>query len=88
MLPRLRVLQLQNFMADYREDLVEAMIRSRWWTDDELAALSPPPGVARLQNVDIMSTNDRVLTSLATAGIARILSKTPAEEFEHRRTAE
>ncbi|KAJ7103008.1 hypothetical protein B0H15DRAFT_188312 [Mycena belliarum] len=45
--PKLETLILEFTDSDFDEDNLAAMIRSRWWTDDQLHAMPGPPAVAR-----------------------------------------
>ncbi|KAJ6622716.1 hypothetical protein B0H10DRAFT_877768 [Mycena sp. CBHHK59/15] len=53
--PNLRSLRWHSVSDAFEEELLEAMIRSRWWTDQQLRALSPSraPAVARWKCVDV-----------------------------------
>ncbi|KAF7299458.1 hypothetical protein MIND_00895700 [Mycena indigotica] len=55
--PRLEAINLENVGDCYDEDVVVAMVRSRWWKDEVYNALPTPPGVARWKNISI-SAND------------------------------
>ncbi|KAJ7103040.1 hypothetical protein B0H15DRAFT_795287 [Mycena belliarum] len=45
--PKLETLVLKSSDNDFDENNLDVMIRSRWWTDDELHAMPGPPAVAR-----------------------------------------
>ncbi|KAJ7069035.1 hypothetical protein B0H15DRAFT_1027842 [Mycena belliarum] len=49
--PKLETLVLASTDSDFDEDTLECMISSRWWTDDELNAMSGPPAVARWKRI-------------------------------------
>ncbi|KAK7040522.1 F-box domain-containing protein, partial [Favolaschia claudopus] len=51
--PQLQKLKLVSVGDWFREDTLLAMIKSRWWTAEELQALPVPPPVARLEHVSI-----------------------------------
>ncbi|KAK7007930.1 hypothetical protein R3P38DRAFT_3026718 [Favolaschia claudopus] len=51
--PRLQTLCLYPIGDSFAEESLLSMIRSRWWTTQELQALPAPPPVARWQRVDI-----------------------------------
>ncbi|KAJ6497625.1 hypothetical protein C8R45DRAFT_134088 [Mycena sanguinolenta] len=43
---------------NFNIDALDAMVRSRWWTDEQLLALPSPPQVARWSCVDILCDDD------------------------------
>ncbi|KAJ7103016.1 hypothetical protein B0H15DRAFT_188771 [Mycena belliarum] len=45
--PKLETLVVESTDSDFDEDNLDVMIRSRWWTDDELHDMPEPPAVAR-----------------------------------------
>ncbi|KAJ7508694.1 hypothetical protein B0H11DRAFT_1966308 [Mycena galericulata] len=47
--PKLETLELSELGVQFTESSLGEMIRSRWWSDDELLAMPTPPGVARLK---------------------------------------
>ncbi|KAJ7366293.1 hypothetical protein DFH08DRAFT_165253 [Mycena albidolilacea] len=53
LVPRLEVIQLYYAEVSFEEDALDAMIQSRWWTDEQLLALPSPPKVARWSSIDI-----------------------------------
>jgi hypothetical protein len=53
LVPRLEVIQLSYADVNFEEDALDAMIQSRWWTDEQLLALPSPPKVARWLHIDI-----------------------------------
>ncbi|KAJ7748705.1 hypothetical protein B0H14DRAFT_3603971 [Mycena olivaceomarginata] len=53
LVPRLEVIQLYYADVNFEEDVLDAMIQSQWWTDEQLLALPSPPKVARWSHIDI-----------------------------------
>jgi hypothetical protein len=53
LVPRLEVIQLYYAGVNFEEDALDAMIQSRWWTDEQLLALPSPPKVARWSRIAI-----------------------------------
>ncbi|KAK7065039.1 F-box domain-containing protein [Favolaschia claudopus] len=53
LVPRLERLLVWDVDDSWTEERLLAMIKSRWWTREELQALPAPPPVAPLQRVDI-----------------------------------
>ncbi|KAJ7705373.1 hypothetical protein B0H17DRAFT_1175257 [Mycena rosella] len=51
LVPGLETLELADVGEDWNESSLLEMIRSRWWSDDELLAMPTPPAVARLKHV-------------------------------------
>ncbi|KAJ7082966.1 hypothetical protein C8R44DRAFT_822657 [Mycena epipterygia] len=51
--PRLEILVLSEVGKDFEDDVLDATIKSRWWTDEQLLALPSPPRVARWSKIDI-----------------------------------
>jgi hypothetical protein len=49
--PKLEKLLLESCMDDFNEESLEAVIDSRWWTDEALLSM-PTPAVVRLKSVD------------------------------------
>ncbi|KAJ7292786.1 hypothetical protein C8J57DRAFT_6894 [Mycena rebaudengoi] len=55
LVPKLERLILIDVGKDFDESYFADMIRSRWWSDDELLAMSAPPGVVRLRSVEYIN---------------------------------
>ncbi|KAJ7505815.1 hypothetical protein B0H11DRAFT_1976312 [Mycena galericulata] len=51
--PKLESLALLSIDTDFDQNAMDAMIQSRWWTDEELLALPSPPKIARWSSIDI-----------------------------------
>ncbi|KAJ7366291.1 hypothetical protein DFH08DRAFT_929229 [Mycena albidolilacea] len=51
--PKLETLSLSYTDTDFDEDALDAMIQSRWWTDEQFLALPSPPKVSRWSYVEI-----------------------------------
>ncbi|KAF7357405.1 hypothetical protein MSAN_01336500 [Mycena sanguinolenta] len=51
--PKLERLSLSYAGTNFDEDTLDAMIQSRWWTDEQLLSLPSSPKVARWSHVDI-----------------------------------
>ncbi|KAJ6520259.1 hypothetical protein C8R45DRAFT_1066659 [Mycena sanguinolenta] len=51
LVPKLETLDLRNVGILFSEESLAEMIESRWWSDEDLASLSTPLGVARLKEV-------------------------------------
>lgn len=51
--PKLETLSLSYTDTYFDEDALDAMIQSRWWTDEQLLALPSPPKVSRWSYVEI-----------------------------------
>ncbi|KAJ7644589.1 hypothetical protein FB45DRAFT_1116189 [Roridomyces roridus] len=49
--PKLKEIVLTQAGQNFDPENLEEMIRSRWWTDEELAAMPSPPAVARWEKV-------------------------------------
>ncbi|KAF7351088.1 F-box domain-containing protein [Mycena sanguinolenta] len=62
--PKLEFLSWTYAGVGFDEDALDAMIRSRWWTDEQLLAFPSPPRVARLASVDILCDDDADNVSL------------------------
>ncbi|KAJ7776758.1 hypothetical protein DFH07DRAFT_951375 [Mycena maculata] len=52
--PRLEVLWVSIIENDFDEEGFDAMIQSRWWTDEQLIALPSPPKVARWSSIAVL----------------------------------
>ncbi|KAJ7709454.1 hypothetical protein B0H17DRAFT_1028054 [Mycena rosella] len=55
--PKLQNLHFTNVGLGFEEDILEAAIRSRWWTDEQ-GLNDPPPRVARLKSFSIACADD------------------------------
>ncbi|KAJ7116803.1 hypothetical protein C8R43DRAFT_111598 [Mycena crocata] len=53
LVPKLETLILGDVGVDFEEAPFADMIRSRWWSDDELRSMPSPPGVVRLKGVTL-----------------------------------
>ncbi|KAJ7706916.1 hypothetical protein B0H17DRAFT_1034826 [Mycena rosella] len=51
--PKLQALHLECIGEDFEEDIFEAAIRSRWWTDEQVLPGTSPKPVARLKKVSV-----------------------------------
>ncbi|KAJ6487123.1 hypothetical protein C8R47DRAFT_1127776 [Mycena vitilis] len=56
--PRLQTLELTNAGLNFEEDTMDAMIQSRWWTDEQLLAFSSAPKVSRWASISIYIYGD------------------------------
>ncbi|KAJ7082970.1 hypothetical protein C8R44DRAFT_992086 [Mycena epipterygia] len=56
--PRLEVLNLSGVNDSFDEEVLEEMVASRWWTDEEFQALAAPPPVARWRRVHLWRGDD------------------------------
>ncbi|KAJ7046484.1 hypothetical protein C8F04DRAFT_1387988 [Mycena alexandri] len=57
LVPRLHTLEVSE--CEYlQEDTLDALIASRWWTDEQLAAFPSPPKVSRWSHIDINGCSD------------------------------
>ncbi|KAF7347373.1 hypothetical protein MVEN_01493100 [Mycena venus] len=54
--PKLEVLWLSSLRCDFEETSLKDLVESRWWTEEELLAMSSPPAIARLKNVQYTSS--------------------------------
>ncbi|KAJ7845251.1 hypothetical protein B0H14DRAFT_3684379 [Mycena olivaceomarginata] len=59
LVPRLEVIELSCTDVNFEEDALDAMIQSRWWTDEQLLALPSPPKVARWSHINIYHRNEK-----------------------------
>ncbi|KAJ7286312.1 hypothetical protein C8J57DRAFT_1708629 [Mycena rebaudengoi] len=57
LVPMLTTLRIMEAAPSFPEAALEQMIRSRWWSDEQLAALVVPPRVARLKCVRVALTD-------------------------------
>ncbi|KAJ6465127.1 hypothetical protein DFH09DRAFT_1487439 [Mycena vulgaris] len=51
LVPKLETLELVLVGEEFEESSFAEMLRSRWWSDDELFVMPTPPAVARLKHV-------------------------------------
>ncbi|KAJ7644595.1 hypothetical protein FB45DRAFT_1021354 [Roridomyces roridus] len=56
--PKLKEIVLTQAGQNFDPENLEEMIRSRWWTKDELAALPSPPAVARWTKVSVYAGSE------------------------------
>ncbi|KAJ6554894.1 hypothetical protein DFH09DRAFT_1165833 [Mycena vulgaris] len=56
--PRLKTISFSVFASNFEEDALDAMIQSRWWTDEQLSALPAPPKVARWSSIAVCCEDD------------------------------
>ncbi|KAJ7727355.1 hypothetical protein B0H16DRAFT_1779277, partial [Mycena metata] len=61
LVPRLHTLVVYDSCEDVDDDMLEALITSRWWTDDQLAAFPAPPTVSRWSRIDIERDGDEAV---------------------------
>ncbi|KAF7347466.1 F-box domain-containing protein [Mycena venus] len=58
LVPKLETLDLLDVGHGFWEESLAQMIRSRWWSDEDLSAMAAPPGVARLKRIRFENYSD------------------------------
>ncbi|KAJ7726511.1 hypothetical protein B0H16DRAFT_1894746 [Mycena metata] len=66
LVPRLHKLVVYEGCEDINEDMLDASITSRWWTDEQLATFPSPPQVSRWSHFEIESDGDDVSEEFET----------------------
>jgi hypothetical protein len=70
--PRLREIRVEYAGEDFQESILEDMIRSRWWSNAELAALPVPPPVSRWKSIYIYRDSGVALSQTFNSSMVRL----------------
>jgi hypothetical protein len=70
--PRLREIRVEYAGEDFQESTLEDMIRSRWWSNAELAALPVPPSVSRWKSIHIYRDSGVALSQTFNSSMVRL----------------
>ncbi|KAJ7626613.1 hypothetical protein DFH06DRAFT_734994 [Mycena polygramma] len=61
--PKLQTLSFLDIVKNFEEDMLDAMIRSRWWTDEQLRALPSVPHVSRWLSIRLSFVEEEDMIS-------------------------